>query len=158
VTLLLLGGWQINGILAAQTGSPFTVTQSFNGANTDGGQRRPDLIGNPNLPGGGSVSRWFDTNAFRENRPADSVNGPFRFGTAGRHIVIGPGLANLDFAAYKEFPVAERCRLQFRGEFFNSLNHPSFGNPGATLGTPQFAVISSAGDPRDIQFGLKLTY
>jgi hypothetical protein len=158
MTGLFLGGWQINGIVAAQTGSPFTVTQSFNGANTDSGQRRPDVIGNPNISGGGSVTRWFDTSAFRENRPADLVNGPFRFGNVGRHIVVGPGLANLDFAAYKEFQVAERCRLQFRGELFNILNHPSFGNPGATLGTPQFGVISSAGDPRDIQFGLKLTY
>lgn len=101
----IFGGWQISSIVTSQTGSPFTVVQAFNGANTDGGQRRPDLIGNPN-DGPRTVKQWFDTGAFRENRPADTVNGPFRFGNAGRHIVIGPGLVNWDFAAYKELHLA----------------------------------------------------
>jgi len=160
----LLGGWQINGITTFQSGSPFTVTQVFNGANTDGGQRRPDLIKDPNAlshsrPRGEQVAQFFDTSAFLENRPADPVNGPFRFGNAGRHIVIGPGINNFDFAAYKDFPFGEQRRAQFRAEFFNIFNHPIFANPGATLGTAQFGKISAtAVEPREIQFAVKLYF
>ncbi len=102
---------------------------------------------------------WFDTSAFVENRPADPVNGPFRFGTSGRHTVIGPGIHNWDFAAYKDFRFNERSRIQFRTEFFNILNRPIFSNPGSTLGTPQFGRISStSNDSREIQFALKLYF
>ena len=164
VANVLFGGWQINGITSFQSGSPFTVTQTFNGANTSGGQSRPDEIGNPNglshsRPRGQQVAQFFDTSAFRENRPADLVNGPFRFGSAGRHIVIGPGINNWDFAAYKDFRFTEQIRAQFRAEFFNIFNHPIFAQPGATLGTPQFGIISATSvDPRDIQFAMKLYF
>ncbi len=160
----IAGGWQINGITSMQTGSPFTVTQVFNGANTDGGQRRPDLIGNPNglshsRSRGEQVAMFFDTSAFRENRPADIVNGPFRFGNAGRHIVIGPGTHIWDFAIYKDFKFTENRRLQFRTEAFNLFNRPIFANPGGTLGTAQFGRISDTViDPREIQFALKLYF
>jgi hypothetical protein len=160
----VLGNWQINGITTLQTGSPFTVTQAFNGANVDVGQRRPDTIGDPNglrssRPRGEQVAMWFDTSAFRENRPLDIVNGPFRFGTGGRHTVIGPGIHNWDFAAYKDFPIREQLRVQFRGEIFNIMNRPTFANPGATLGTPQFGRISAtSADPREVQFALKLYF
>ena len=160
----ILGNWQINGITTFQTGSPFTVTQSFNGANTDVGQRRPDTIGNPNglshdRPRGEQVAKFFDTSAFMENRPADPTNGPFRFGNTGRHTVIGPGIHNWDFAIYKDFRIDESKRVQFRTEFFNIMNRPIFANPGVTLGTPQFGRISATStDPRDIQFALKLYF
>ncbi len=161
---VILGGWQVNGITSFQSGSPFSVTQSFNGANTDGGQRRPDLVRDPNglshsRPRGEQVAKFFDTSAFLENRPADTVNGPFRFGTAGRHIVIGPGIADWDFAAYKDFHFSEQRRAQFRAEFFNLFNRPIFSNPGGTLGTPQFGRISSTSvDSREIQFAMKLYF
>ena len=160
----ILGNWQINGITTFQSGSPFTVTQSFNGANNDVGQRRPDVVGNPNglssgRPRGEQVAMFFDTSAFRQNRPADIVNGPFRYGTSGRHTVIGPGVSNWDFALYKDFRITERTRVQFRTEGFNIMNRPNFANPGATLGTAQFGRISAtSSDPRDIQFALKLYF
>jgi len=161
---VLFGGWQLNGITSFQSGSPFTVTQTFNGANTSGGQNRPDEVGNPNdlshsRPRGQQVSQFFDTAAFKENRPADLVNGPFRFGSAGRHIVIGPGIANWDFATYKDFRFTEQRRLQFRAEFFNIFNRPIFAQPGATFGTPQFGRISATSvDSREIQFAAKLYF
>ncbi|HYM06854.1 MAG TPA: hypothetical protein VEU11_09860 [Terriglobales bacterium] len=161
---IVLGGWQVNGITTFQAGSPFTVTQVLNGANVDSGQFRPDLIGNPNdlshsRHRGQQVAQFFDTSAFRVNQPPDPVNGPFRFGTEGRHVVIGPGINDFDFAAYKVFPFKETRQLQFRAEFFNIFNHPIFANPGATLGTLQFGRLSATTvDPRDIQFALKLYF
>jgi hypothetical protein len=164
VTNAILGGWQVNGITSAQTGSPFSVTQTVNGANTDGGQFRPDLVGNANdlshsRPRGQQVSEFFDVNAFRLNSPPDPVNGPFRFGTEGRHVVIGPGIYDWDFAAYKDWKFTEQRRLQFRTEFFNIFNRPIFAQPGATLGTPQFGIISATSvDSREIQMALKLYF
>jgi hypothetical protein len=73
--------------------------------------------------------------------------------------VIGPGINNWDFAAYKDFRFGEHWRAQFRTEFFNIFNHPIFANPGATLGTPQFGIISATSvDPRDIQLAMKLSF
>lgn len=58
----------------------------------------------------------------------------------------------------KNFRMGERFNLQFRSDFFNFSNHPNFGLPGTTLNTPAFGVIASARDPRQIQFGLNLTF
>jgi hypothetical protein len=160
----ILGGWQVNGITSAQTGSPFTVTQSTNGANIDGGQFRPDLVGPANglshsRPRGQQVAEFFDVTAFRVNAPPDPVNGPFRYGTEGRHVVIGPGIYDWDFAAYKDWRFTEQRRAQFRVEFFNILNRPIFAQPGASLGTPQFGIISATSvDSREIQMALKLYF
>ena len=50
-------------------------------------------------------------------------------------------------------------KTQFRAEFFNMPNHANFGNPGANISVPQtLGRITSAGDPRQIQFGLKLLF
>lgn len=158
----VLGGWQVNGVTAYQTGSPLFVTQACNRANTDAGAARPDVAGNPRLPGGRSsgeqVSEFFETSAFVNVCPGEE--GPFTFGNSGRNNVIGPGVANWDFGLYREFRLkGESARLQFRGEFFNLFNHPVFAQPGSTAGTPQFGRISRTSfDPREIQFALKLYY
>jgi hypothetical protein len=78
------------------------------------------------------------------------------FGTAGINYLWGPGSKNLDFAVLKEFHLTESSRLEFRAEFFNAFNFVNFHNPGATLGTPNYGIITSAGTSREIQFGLKL--
>ena len=54
-------------------------------------------------------------------------------GNAGRNILIGPGLTNLDFSVFKNNYIREKYNVQFRAEFFNILNHPNWGNPGTTL-------------------------
>ncbi len=157
----VLGGWQINGITAAVTGNPQSAFQVFNVANTDVGSIRPDLIGNPNdlshsRPRGQQVAEFFDTAAFRQ---ADLTNGPYRFGNAGRHIIIGPGTYDYDFALYKNFRIKESGQIQFRAEFFNLFNRPIFGAPGSTLGTPQFGVLTyTSTDSREIQFALRLSF
>lgn len=144
----LFGGFQIAGIYSAQSGVPLTITQSGDPLDT-GTTVRPNLIGNPE--GDGSLTRFFNTAAFQAVTTT--------FGTAGRGIVRGPGINNLDISVYKTFRFTENTNLQFRTEFFNVLNHAQYNNPGTTLGTPAtFGVITSARDPRIIQFGLKLNY
>ena len=98
-----------------------------------------------------SVSRWFDTTAF-------APNAAFAFGNAGRNLIGGPPLRNFDLAMYKTVRVTERVKLQVRVETFNSTTTPYFGSPNATVGAPAFGQISSAGAPRNMQFGMKAIF
>jgi hypothetical protein len=85
--------------------------------------------------------------------------GPYRVGNSGRDNIVGPGITELDFSLAKSFAITERTNLQFRSEFFNLPNHPIFANPGATVGSPTFGVISATNLPsRQIQFGLRLSF
>ncbi|MFN0166330.1 MAG: carboxypeptidase regulatory-like domain-containing protein [Bryobacteraceae bacterium] len=145
----LLGGWQLSGILTLQTGSPFNVSVAGDVANCGCGNR-PNRLGNGNLDRGErSIQRWFDVSAF-------AVPTTFTNGNAGRNIMIGPALQNLDLALLKNFRIRERSRVQLRWEAFNSLNHANFGFPAATINIPAtVGRISSALDPRIMQFSLK---
>jgi len=160
---VLLGGWQVTGIASFSSGSPFTVFQTFNSANSDAGANRPNLIGNPNdlshsRPRGQQIAQFFDTSAFQEANLTND-GGTYRFGNAGRFNVIGPGTKIVDFGAYKNFTLTEALKLQFRAEAFNLFNRPDFGMPGATLGTPQFGTITSTSDDaREIQLALRLWF
>ena len=64
----------------------------------------------------------------------------------------------MDFAVAKYFPITERVKLQFRGEFFNLLNHTNFNDPNSTLTSGTYGRITSALDPRILQFGLKVLF
>jgi hypothetical protein len=164
----VIGNWQVSGIVTAQTGNWFTITDSLtNVSSSDGGggvgfyEVRPNLVGNQNgkpcIPG-----TIFNTCAFVDNTI------PFTFGNAGRNIVRGPGLQNWDFSVFKMFPIREQMRLEFRSEFFNIWNHvnPVFepvGLIGAEpqpleFGTSQFGFPQGARDPRFIQFAMKFYF
>jgi hypothetical protein len=108
------------------------------------------LIGDPRA-GGGAIARWFNTDAFRQ--PAN-----FTFGTSPRCVLRGPGYNNVDFSLLKDFKITERWKTEFRGEFFNVLNHANFGLPGRTLGAPNFGIITAARDARSIQLALRLAF
>ncbi len=80
-------------------------------------------------------------------------------GNLGRNTFTGPGWSNLDFSIIKDTKLTETKTLQFRAEFFNILNQATFGNPGATLGSSGFGVITgTATAERQIQFGLRLMF
>jgi hypothetical protein len=85
----------------------------------------------------------------------------------GRNTLLGPGLFKWDLALNKDFrlPMSEKSRLQFRGEFFNILNHPNFGKPDANVFTTAGRRAATAGlitstvtTSRQIQFGLKMMF
>jgi hypothetical protein len=74
-------------------------------------------------------------------------------------MLRAPNLVNWDVGIFKEFPLgSERYRLQFRGEFFNTLNRANFSAPNVTQSSSGFGQISSAGDPRIGQLALKLLF
>jgi hypothetical protein len=145
-----LGGWQVNGINTFQTGLPFTPTLNSPTVNTGTGSR-PNRIGEGTVSNP-TVDKWFDPAAF--TTPAQ-----FTFGNSGRNILYGPGRVNFDFSVFKEFPVTERLKLQFRTEFFNLFNTPQFDLPIAAIGAGNAGTITAiVGTPRQIQFGLKLVF
>jgi len=147
----MVAGWQLNGITTFASGQPLTAYMPGDWADV-GGSAYPDLIGNANLPRSQrTVNHYFNTAAF-------SAQPPGSFGTAGRNIIIGPGINNFDFALMKNFLISESKRLEFRAELFNIFNHANFLFPGTTFSAPDFGVIGSARDPRDVQFGLKLIF
>ncbi len=157
-TAALLANWQLNGIVTMQTGQPYTIALpgEFDNSNTGrssygfGAGDRPDVTGDPHLARP-DPQLWFDPTAF--SLPAYGT-----FGNAGRNIVGGPGLANVDFSVLKNAELGETTTLQFRAEFFNLLNTPNFLNPNVFFGTPGFGRMLAAHNGREVQFGIKLIF
>lgn len=151
----VLGGWRVNPVWIAQTGAPFTINLSVDQANVGAGPaQRPNQVRNPNLPGGERTpDRWFDTTAF-------ALPAQFTFGDAPRNSVIGPGFSNIDLAVSKTWSLTEATRLEFRWETFNLLNRTNFDLPNRTFSAsgPNFGRIFSAKSPREMQFGLRLSF
>ena len=154
---LLLGGWQLNGIVTLASGSPLTALETFNSENFDSGNRRPDQVCSPNnlshsRPRADQVLEFFDTSCFQQATL-------YTYGNAGRNTIIGPGVKNVDGGIYKNFKLTEALTLQFRAEAFNLFNHSDFAQPGQTLGTPQFGEITATSiDNREGQLALRLTF
>ena len=94
---------------------------------------------------------WFNTAAF-QTAPQ------FTLGTSSRNPVRGPGYCNMDLALIKQTRLQEKVNLEFRAEFFNFTNTPPLDAPAVVLGNAGFGSITSAGDPRVIQFAMKLTF
>ena len=64
--------------------------------------------------------------------------GAYAYGSAGRNLIYGPGISTVNVSLFKNFPIKERLRFQFRFELFNALNHANFSNPASTFGTSSF--------------------
>jgi hypothetical protein len=150
----LLGGWQLGGIASFLAGRPLNHSINVDRQN-NGGAVRGNWVSNPNLPSDQrTIDRWFDTN-FVVATPA----GVGQIGNAGRNLIIGPGVKNFDFLLSRSFVMPfEGHSLQFRFESFNFTNTPAFGNPNTAVGSVNVGQITSAGDPRRIQFALKYVF
>lgn len=160
----MVGGWQLNGVLTLQSGVPFTVGGPDNSATGGSHQNRANCIGNAFSGATTDPSKLAGAIApgFFINPAAFSVPILGTFGSCAPRLFHGPGLENIDISVFKSFRVSERYRLEFRSEFFNIINHVNFGNPSANVSPaslPTFGkLLTTIGDPRDIQFALKLYF
>jgi len=161
----LVEGWQISGILSANTGYPLNITTGYD--ETAGGSPvaiapRPNLNpGCSNNPIIGTVNQWYDVTCF-------SLQAPGTFGNLGRNTVRGPNFVNTDVSLLKDTrirSISETFAVQFRAEFFNVFNHTNLGLPavGLFLGgggrNPGAGQITTyVGTPRQIQFALKVIF
>ncbi len=140
-----LGGWETSSLITLQGGFPYTVGVTGPTLNNGAGSNRANVVRNPNLGGQATRERWFDIDAF--TAPPNFV-----WGAQGKNILRSPGLAQVDFAVQKVFPVTENKRFTVRMESQNFLNRVQLGAPAATLGAPNFGVIRSLqAGPRNIQ-------
>jgi hypothetical protein len=154
----ILGSWRASGVLTLESGPYYSVRSGRDNSLSAVGLDRADLVGDPSQsarqdPNRDPVLEWFNTRAFAQNREGT-------FGSSGRNIIEGPGLANVDMSVVKEFLTAFReSRLQLRVEAFNVFNRANFISPrtdNLTSGT--YGRLTSALDPRIFQFGLKWVF
>jgi hypothetical protein len=164
-----LNNWQWGGILHIASGEPFTPIITGDPLGMKGDQfDRPDVLTGPRCSGSrvnpGNPLDYIKTQCLAFPNPST------RFGDAGRNILIGPGIFNLDTSVVRNIGGSEKFHAQFRAEFFNVLNHTNFASPVVTTNNTSLfgasgAPISSAGvltstttTSRQIQFGLKLIW
>jgi hypothetical protein len=146
----IAGGWQIGGIVVLRAGFPFDISYPGDPQNS-GTVNRGDRVASGKLDSP-TIDRWFDQLAFVQSAPGV-------FGNNGRNVLFGPGTRSLDFMMGKRFALPwEGHLIQFRFEAFNFTNTPKFGQPNGGLRAPATATISSADEPRRIQFGLKYAF
>ena len=162
VPAAIFGGWNISGVFQWQTGFPYTIDYKGDPINIGGGSGgilvRPNYVLGSNgapvdpnlLSGQRSTAEWFNTAAF--------VQPVYSFGNVGRNTMVGDGLVNLDATLARSFQVAEKVRLQLRGEFFNLANHPNFALIGRIVNDPTFGIVQNQLPPRQIQFAAKLSF
>lgn len=142
----LIGGWDLAALGQARTGIAETVyiPISMSGDEQTANQRPNVVPGVSVVPANQSITNWINPAAFSEPAPGT-------FGNAGRGIVFGPGLFNIDVSAIKNTAITERVLFQLRAEFFNVLNHPNFAQPDSTLGSSFGVIFNTLG--RTIGFG-----
>ena len=160
----LVGGWQLNSIVTLQGGIPFTATAPDNSATGGSHASRANCIGDPFAGATQDPRRIVGANSpgFFLNPAAFSTVALGQFGTCAPRAFHGPGLMNMDISLFKTFVVTERLKVEFRSEFFNSFNHANFANPSANAAPASIAsfgkITGAIGEPRDIQFALKMYF
>ncbi len=180
----LIGGWEISGIYAINSGLPLTISESAGGlisygynsiansqatggyandaaglgilGNTNAGLR-PNMIADPNQGYGQQIhtrTQWFYRGAFAAPLP-----GSGQVGNEKRGVVNGPGFNRLDVGLFRNFKIYENLHFQLRGEAFNVVNHTNLANPGTAATTSStFGLITSARDNRLLQVAGKLVF
>lgn len=150
----ILGGWRFAGVLAFQSGSPFTVTGGTNVPNRICDGQKP--------PGGSTVQKWFDTSCFVLPTPVtDPVRGGLftPVGNSGYNILRGDGIRQNDLSVTKFFNIGgEGRQLQFRAEFLNALNNPQFLLPLSNIQAGNAGLVTVASPARNIQLALKYSW
>jgi hypothetical protein len=177
----ILGGWQTIWNYVGEGGQPLTIGCPY-GTTANLGCTAM-LVPGQSPYGSGAPDNYLNPNGFTQPCPAPGFSQPARCVNVGTGIgllgggdtqVSGPGIERVDFSLFKQFRLSERYNLEFRSEFFNILNHPTFNPPnfggngvvavpnsGNFLSTA-FGAIGSTRfpfqDPRQIQLALKLYF
>jgi len=125
----------------------------------------PIQIGDPHIVG--NVDCWFFVAANSSCAALASgltdayqLHSPGSLGNVGRNTLRGPHTNVFDFALMGDFPIRESVGLQFRWEVFNLTNAVLFGQPSNNFSSGGSAgkITSLSGDPRVMQFALRLSF
>ncbi|MBZ5668713.1 MAG: TonB-dependent receptor [Acidobacteriia bacterium] len=175
----IVGGWSMQWILTAEGGQPATI--NCNTGTTNGLNCTALLLPGSRYTGKEAPNGMWNAAAFTQPCNPDTggpvgcvaLTGLGLLGGAPTQV-RGPGIVRLDYSLFKDFQISERFRMQFRSEFFNILNHPTFMPPN--LGGNGVVALAGSGDflngnfgksgatrfpnqdARQIQFALKLYF
>jgi hypothetical protein len=151
----LLNGWTISTITSLKSGSPVTITTGADNNRDGQSTDRPNVVANPVLDHNRGrfvvANMWFNQAAFVANPVGTD-------GNASPNLLDGPGTKNIDLAIFRNIPVHENVRLQFRAEMTNAFNMVNLSDPNTSLSSPQFGKITSAKSMRQTQLGLRLVF
>ena len=179
-----LGGWSVAGVTTFQSGQKLTLVDTNNlSAFAPGETDRVQLASNcnnSNVATSGSVTsklqNYVNLSCFTLPPFVGNDGLATGFGNGGNGTVNGPDQRNFDISIIKKIPVMESKSVEFRAEFFNAFNTPSFaagpvtlnvgtGTVNPTTGTPIFApnptgaqITSTSVAPRVLQFALKFYF
>jgi hypothetical protein len=142
--------WRLSGIFRAYSGAPFSVTVTTDPARTNIGGQRANVSGEA-YSDGSVVTTYLNTAAFTD--PAVGT-----LGNSGRNAFNGPGQHFFDLSLVRSFRFANTHRIEARLESFNALNWFQLNNPQNSRQNVQFGRITSAGDPRILQFAVKYQF
>jgi hypothetical protein len=150
----VVSDWAVNGILSLNSGLPFSVG-TVDRANAGPGRGiRANCIGDP-VPDGfkQTLDRWFDTTAFAQ--PA-----LFTHGDCGYNTVRGPSSKSMNLSVFRSVPLGAARRMELRLETFNLFNWVNFGFPAANVSNQNTfgRITSTLGDPREMQFAVKVYF
>jgi len=167
----VVGGWEISGVVALDTGLPTTVTGSQGGtvfgtsttftdvaglaiSGASPASLRPDQVANP-MQGTGlkSKTQWFNTAAFAE--PSAAIGLP---GNEKRGAVTLPGFNREDLGLFRNFRLYRETVFQLRGEAYNVLNHTNFNAVNTTVTSTTFGTVTGARENRYLQIAAKLSF
>ncbi len=154
---LLVSGWQVNGILTFQDGTPIVLSGAINQTGIFALNQTPDNTGHSAALSNPTIHQWFNTSVFYQPPP-------FTFGNTSRTLpdVRNPGIADADLSLFKNnyFGKEGQYNVQFRIEEFNALNHPQWGGPNTNIqGGSSFGTITSTGvSARQIQLAAKFYF
>ena len=161
----VLGGWQVSGVVALQTGQFVSISGGSRASTSpsNGFGTNVDLVGdwravpggqseNPVLSSSGAYvsGGWINRAAFT---PRISL-----IGNVPRNLIELPSTQNFNLTLMKKIQLNERFRLQLRGEVFNLFNHPNFWTVVTNLSASNFGALTQTDDPRVFQFGVKLLF
>ncbi|MEK7407844.1 MAG: carboxypeptidase regulatory-like domain-containing protein [Acidobacteriota bacterium] len=159
-----LNDWTLSGITSFISGAPLglgfsqVVATDITGSPTDG--PRIVVTANPVLPKSErTFSQNFRTDVFRMP-PVGTI------GNAAKTLIRGPGINNWDLAVFKNFPVGDRMRFQFRCEMYNAFNHTQFSNLDTAARfdaqgrqvNARFGEFTAARNPRQMQLALRFYF
>lgn len=142
----VLGNWSFAGLALHRSGFALSPSDS---KGTRGLATRPNQVGP--IRKVGKLTEWFDTTAYA------APNYGF-FGNASNGTIRGPGYTSFNVAIYKTIPIVEKVNMQFRAESFNVLNHPNFEAVSTGFGSGSYGRVTSAGDPRIMEFSLRMMF
>ncbi|AXC14342.1 Oar protein [Acidisarcina polymorpha] len=169
LTHTLLGGWELAGVVVAESG---VILNNTAGGSAYGGpglsigydtiglgggyQNRPNINGKVHYPH--KQLEWFDPTVFSAPIPAWAGGANQGFGSASRDSIVGPGRLNFSTSLYKSFAIKEYAHFEFRAESFNTFNHTQYNNVGYQFGSGNFGQVTSTFDPRTLELGAKLIF